>query len=220
MSIRTSALPLVAFAACLSACATAGGGDHAKVTPTPTTQVALADQSDAVFRAIVIADVAGTPRENVFYAMPWRSELTPSQSDVQRLVSTWLADADLLAPDLAHARYLLDISVQAADGTAPKGEATPVAPTVTYALRDVRTNVVVLEKTVETAPGPATQMSTQARGRAILSHGFNEFLLALRDADMIRVRRAVPCDMLDLALGHGPGVVRKTSEAVAFNCPV
>lgn len=55
--------------------------------------------------------------------------------------------------------------------------------------------------------------------RGMLRQNFNQFLFALHDADLLRIREAVPC--ADLNGGsYNVGVITSTEDVVGYDCPI
>ncbi|HRK64760.1 MAG TPA: hypothetical protein PLN53_10225 [Terricaulis sp.] len=63
-----------------------------------------------------------------------------------------------------------------------------------------------------------TMRRHQAVG-GMLRQNFNRFLFSLRDAELLRIRLAVPCADLNPG-GYGTAVFASTSEVVGYDCPV
>ena len=96
---------------------------------------------------------------------------------------------------------------------AKAAKAPPLTYKVTYTLLDSHTGEPVLVKTYAPDAAPAAP-------RDLVAASFNDFVHALDEAAILRIRRAVPCDMVDPGRGYGPAVIRKTPDAVGFDCPV
>ena len=95
-----------AFCVAAGACATSEDVRALRQPALPPTQVALADRHAELFENVAVYEIVGAPE---FRLLDGGDLYTtrPTRADVARHMRTWLSDARLLAPDIAHADYLM-----------------------------------------------------------------------------------------------------------------
>lgn len=88
------------------ACATSEDVRALRRPALPPTQVALADRHEELFENVAVYEILGAPEFRLFDGGDLYTT-RPTRADVARHMRAWLNDSRLLAPDIAHADYLL-----------------------------------------------------------------------------------------------------------------
>jgi hypothetical protein len=158
-------------ASAVAACASSEDLRAMRRPPLPPDHVALVDRGMPLREAIAVYEINGAPE---FRLLDEGGLIVtrPTRADVSAMLRAWLGDARMLAPDIAHADYLLTVEFVDLRGpdVIPFSDKTARA-TIRYQLRNRRTDAVLFEQTYEAALNARMPGMTPEMVRAALTAG-------------------------------------------------
>jgi len=211
MTSRALGAVSLALAALAAGCATEADERALRRPALPPAHVALAERHEALFRSVAIYEVLGAPEFRLFDGDDLITT-RPTRRDVVRTLSAWLSEAELLAPDLASAHYLLTVNFEGLRGpdVIPFTDKHARA-NVRYTLTDLRTRAIVFDGDFESAFQARMPGVTEEALRAAIAGGVLGAIgvgLINDGHDEIDAQAA----MIGLGPGVGAGAARFASE--------
>ncbi|HVY85406.1 MAG TPA: hypothetical protein VG943_09755 [Caulobacterales bacterium] len=194
----------------------------------PPTYVALADRQSTLRESVAIFEIDGAPEYRLFDGAAVITT-RPTRADVNHMLRDWLSAADMLAPDVRHARYLLSVSFEDLHG----GDIIPftdkhAAARVRYTLTDMHTREIMFEQTYDASMQARMPGVTPEMVRMGIASGLIGAALApsIRDSDHSEAWSAVAGGLLgsasatdsashDTLLWDWPEAVLETAPRVA-----
>lgn len=173
MFVRAGLIVAASLTTVLGGCASTEDVRALRRPVLPPTMAALADRGEPLYRNVAIYEVLGAPEFRVFDGGALITT-RPTRQDVNEMVGGWLADADMRAPNIREAHYLLTIRFDdvRGPGMVPFSDSA-ASSTVHYVIEDARTREIVFENSYESdfvarMPGVTPEMTRGAIAGALV----------------------------------------------------
>jgi hypothetical protein len=190
----------------------------------PPKSVVLAQKSEPLYRSVAIYEILGAPEFKLFDGDDlWTTR--PTRKEVAQQFWQWLYDADMLAVDVRHSKYLLTVEFQDLRGpdvipfTDKRAHAN-----VRFLLQDTHTKEIVFDHTYEglmqaRMPGVTEEMVRAAIVGGVLGGAIGASLFDDQDADVGKLNVAQEVTGIGGDAGAKAGLFASSHQTLLWDWP-